>query len=168
MSGRNSGCKELVSLPPWSGQQLCFYDQAWCCTHHNIVRDIYPHHFILDSVVDLFISFLFGFPLLYDRIVFFSEYINWMKFKSVPSPSHVVEGLVLPRNECSIKSLTMLVDWLIFLQHEFGKFVLQCPLIVVGWCKVVDVLPCEYPIDYACRILFYLLQHRSSFYSQQK
>ena len=66
---------------------------------------------------------------------------------------HVVEGLVLLRKECSIKSLTTLVKWLISLQHEFGKLVLQCPHIVVGWCKVVDVLP----TDYACRILFLFL-----------
>ena len=41
MNGRNNGCKELVSLPPWSGQQLLFYDLSWCCTYRNIVRNIY-------------------------------------------------------------------------------------------------------------------------------
>ena len=112
-------------------------------------------------------SFRFSIALRWDCLLL-GVYIIWWGLNQFHDHPHVMEGLVLPRNECSIKSLTTLLDWLISLQYEFGKFVLQCPQIVVGWCKVTDVLPCDHPIDYACQILFHLLQHSFSFYSQQK
>ena len=111
------------------------------------------------------ISFQFLIALRSDCLLF-GGYITEWSLNQFHHHPHVVEGSVLPRNECSIRSLTTLVNWLISLLHNLGKFLLQCPHIIAGWCKVIDALPCEHPIDYGCQILFHLFQHHSSFYSR--